>query len=123
MPCHVARRWPAVSLIIDVGPAIEAHREALATVFGVPIERVDVRESIRWDGGSPVMTLDLRLDGERAPEAWWKFTRDVIDAARTLSELKAQHARELEDLRARLAAIPWWRRALARIVGALWGSP
>ncbi len=91
------------SLIVDVEPMVDAHRNVLACVFDVDVTRVDVRTATTVHGTTPVITLDLRLDGQRAPEEWWDLTRLMLYVAHARADLNASQRR---------LALPWWRRAL-----------
>ena len=108
----------------DVAGMIEAHKRALCCVFGVAAERVDVRETVTWEGADPhpVVTIDLRLDGGRAPDEWWAFSRDILDAAQKLHDARKDGERiraELADAHARIDALPWHRRWILRARMAL----
>jgi hypothetical protein len=77
-----------VSLIIDTAQAVASLRSAIAVMFQLDPERVEIRTSGSAIGVTPVLVLEVHVDGALAGEDVEAFVTGLLTAARTLAEMK-----------------------------------
>jgi hypothetical protein len=77
-----------VSLILDAAPAVDSLRTAIAVMFQLDPARVEVRTSGDVRGVTPVLCIEVHVDGALASGEVQAFVTGLLSAARRLAEMK-----------------------------------